>query len=240
MKKEDIVPGDWYRILFGETPAEFLLEVLMRTLLMYVFLLVIVRMMGKRMVGQLTISELAVMITLGAIVSPGMQMPQTGLLLCIMILVCALIFQRSINWLEYKSEKFEKASQGELSIMVTGGVMQLGAMAEAKISRQQLFASLRNSNIYNLGEIDRVYLEACGVFSIYKRSNPEPGLLLFPQDDPSINKFFQNISDGMLVCVHCGKAVPESRHTDSCPVCQSRSWAQASLSSASKTITEEK
>ena len=55
MKKEDIIPGDFYRILFGETPAIFLFEVLLRTLLLYIALLVVVRVMGKRMGGQLTI-----------------------------------------------------------------------------------------------------------------------------------------------------------------------------------------
>lgn len=102
MRKQDIAAGDFYRILFGETPEIFLLEVLLRTLFMYVALLVVVRLMGKRMGGQLTISELAVMVTLGAIVSPGMQMPQTGLLLCLVILLCALIFQRGTNWLEFR------------------------------------------------------------------------------------------------------------------------------------------
>ena len=99
MKKEDIEPWDWPRILFGQAPPEFLLEVFMRTALIYIALLIIVRLMGKRMGGQLTISEMAVMVTLGAIVSPAMQIPQLGILLGIMILVCALIFQRSLNYL---------------------------------------------------------------------------------------------------------------------------------------------
>ncbi len=82
MEKREIKLDDTGRILFGEAPAEFLLEVLIRTLIIYVALLVTVRLMGKRMVGQLTISEMSVMLTLGAIVSPGMQAPATRLLHC--------------------------------------------------------------------------------------------------------------------------------------------------------------
>jgi hypothetical protein len=51
MKKEDIIPWDWQRILFGQAPPEFLLEVLMRTSIIYIALLIIVRLMGKRMGG---------------------------------------------------------------------------------------------------------------------------------------------------------------------------------------------
>ena len=80
MKKEEIHRGDWHRILIGTAPTEFLLEVLIRTIIIYLFLLVTLRLMGKRMGGQLTISELAVMLTLGAIVSVAMQIPEKGLL----------------------------------------------------------------------------------------------------------------------------------------------------------------
>jgi hypothetical protein len=44
MKKEDIHLGDLARILFGEAPPLFLLEVFVRTLIVYVFLLYILRM----------------------------------------------------------------------------------------------------------------------------------------------------------------------------------------------------
>ncbi|MHA4740454.1 YetF domain-containing protein [Dyadobacter sp. MSC1_007] len=236
MKKEDIVPGDFYRILFGETPVIFLVEVLLRTLIIYVALLVVVRIMGKRMGGQLTIAELAVMITLGAIVSPGMQMPQTGLLLCMLILICALIFQRGTNWLEFRSQRFEDISQGTITTLVKDGVLQLKEMQQTKISRQQLFAALRSSGVYNLGEVERVYLEACGRFSIYRKNTAGAGLLLFPPDDTEINLFQQKVADGQLVCANCG-ATPDHQNKDErCPVCGADQWGEASIS----TILENK
>jgi uncharacterized membrane protein YcaP (DUF421 family) len=230
MKKDEIIPGDWKRILFGEAPPLFLLEVLIRTFIIYLILLIIVRLMGKRMGGQLTISELAVMITLGAIVSPGMQMPQTGLLLGAMILFCALLFQRGLTMAEYKSAKFEDMSQGSVSILVKDGVMQLDEMAKTKVSRQQLFSALRGEKIFNMGELDRVYLEACGIFTIYKKKQPVPGLILFPPDDKEINCFSQQICEGRQVCLHCGKSLPEQGATGPCPVCNSQHWQQASVS----------
>ncbi|MCZ4501113.1 MAG: hypothetical protein JWQ74_3670, partial [Marmoricola sp.] len=158
MKKEDIDPLDWHRILFGEAPVEFLVEVFVRTFIIYMALLIIVRLMGKRMSGQLTISELSLMVTMGAIVAPAMQIPQLGVLLGIMILVCALIFQRTLYHFESKSQKFEEISQGTVSTLVENGIIQLDSMDEAKISKQQLFTALRNKNVFNLGEVSRVYM----------------------------------------------------------------------------------
>ena len=236
MKKQDIIPGDWYRILFGETPVVFLAEILIRTFIMYIILLVIVRFMGKRMGGQLTISELAVMITLGAIVSPGMRRPQTGILLSIMILICALVFQRGINLLEYKSERFERASQGTLSILVKNGVMQMDELKQTKVSRQQLFAALRNKEVFNLGDVDRVYLEACGLFSIYTSTGPRPGLLLFPPDDRSIATYRQITLGNKIVCANCGAVPDRPDRAQPCPECGARQWGSASISNPNQPV----
>lgn len=237
MKKQDIMPGDWYRILFGETPAIFLVEILLRTIIMYAVLLVTVRMMGKRTGGQLTISELAVMITLGAIVSPGMQMPQTGILLCAMILLCVLLLQRGLNLLEYKNGRFEQLSQGTLSILVRNGVMQLDEMRRTKISRQQLFTALRNKGIYNLGDVDRVYLEACGLFSVYSRAVPGPGLLLFPPGDQTIAGFDQTIIENRIVCANCGLVSDVPDHTQQCPECGAVQWGSVNITRSNQPAT---
>jgi uncharacterized membrane protein YcaP (DUF421 family) len=54
-----------HRLLLGDYPWWFLLEVLLRSWLIYIVLFITMRLMGKRMAAQLSISELAVMITLG-------------------------------------------------------------------------------------------------------------------------------------------------------------------------------
>jgi uncharacterized membrane protein YcaP (DUF421 family) len=238
MKKEEIKFGDWERVLLGEAPLEFLVEVLIRTLIIYLALLVIIRLMGKRMGGQLTISELAVMVTLGAIVSPAMQIPQIGLLMGIMILVCALLFKRGINFLEYKNKKFEKMSQGKLSILVKNGTMELHEMEKTRVSRQQLFSALRNENIFNLGEVDRVYLEASGIFSIYQKKNPSPGLALFPPDDNAIDCYAQEVTFHSRACTHCGNVCSEDQAHQPCGVCGSGSWTRATCTDQQITLEQ--
>jgi len=230
MKKEDIQPWDWQRILFGQAPPEFLLEVFMRTLIVYIVLMVIVRMMGKRMGGQLTISELAVMVTLGAIVAPAMQIPQLGVLLGIMILICALIFQRGLNHAEFKSDKFENISQGQTQLLIRNGIIQLDQMIDAKISRQQLFSALRNEKVFNLGDVGRVYIEACGIFSIYKKDKPSIGLPIYPPTDDSINSYAQQTVEHSSVCMNCGKVIRLHEDARKCEVCGDENWMPATVS----------
>src|ERR1700712_3101807 len=128
MKKEDIHLGDLSRLLLGEAPPVFLLEVFIRTLVVYVFLLFILRWLGKRMSGQLTIMELSVMLTLGAIVSASMQLPDHGILAGALLLLCALSFQRGISYLGIISTKFEELTQGKPGMLVKDGILQIKTM----------------------------------------------------------------------------------------------------------------
>ena len=133
MKQEEIHWGDWHRILFGTAPPSFLIEVFVRTMIVYLLLLVTLRLLGKRMGGQLTISELAVMLTLGAIISVPMQMPDRGLLQGLIVLVCAVIFQRGLNYFALKSRTVERITQGTESLLVADGVIAVDRLASMKI-----------------------------------------------------------------------------------------------------------
>src|SRR6195952_1096874 len=93
MDQQNIRLSDWQRILLGDAPPSFLLEVFGRAVVLYVLLLLALRVLGKRMNGQLTITEMTVMIALGAIMGGAMQMPDRGLLHGAAALLLAIIFQ---------------------------------------------------------------------------------------------------------------------------------------------------
>ncbi|SOD79343.1 DUF421 domain-containing protein [Spirosoma fluviale] len=227
MKKEAIHLEDWQRILLGDAPAEFLLEVFIRTSLIYLILLVVMRLLGKRMNGQLTNLELAVMLTMGAIIAPAMQLPDRGLLSGVLALLCALIFQRGTNWLGIKSSKTEKIIQGTATVLVKDGIFQLEQMVSNRMSHQQVFAALRSENVYNLGDVKRLYLEAYGMFSIYRDENGKPGLSVLEPSDDEIHSIHEQPETETLACTNCGNTMPAQSQPGPCSVCQTNNWVTA-------------
>ncbi|WP_128546643.1 DUF421 domain-containing protein [Larkinella soli] len=227
MKKEEIHFDDWKRILLGNNPPEFLIEVFFRSLLILLFFLVIVRLLGKRMNGQLTLTEMAVMLTLGAIISPIMQLPDRGILLGVMVLVCALSFQRQLTRLDFKSKRVEEITQGKESLLIEDGVLQLEAMERARISKQQLFAVLRSHKIFNVNKVERLYIEACGLFSIYTAEDEKPGLSAFPDTDPEVHSLQPAAAPAVVACMNCGNTEQMEDQKTPCPVCQEVEWTQA-------------
>lgn len=224
MKKEDIHLTDLRRILLGDAPWIFMLEVFMRTLIIYLALLLVLRLLGKRMNGQLTITEFAVMVTLGGIVSPIMQLADRGILVGFTSLVCVLVFLRGINWLAFKYKKVEMVTQGDVSMLVKDGVLELDKLEASHISKEQIFAALRSSNIYHLGQIRRVYLEASGSFSIFKRKEPQPGMSVLPDQDDELRLAHPH-NEEFVACCKCGNvARKEEVQNKACAVCMNQEW----------------
>jgi uncharacterized membrane protein YcaP (DUF421 family) len=105
MNKEEIHLYDIQRILFGNAPVSFLLETLIRTFIVYAVLIIVLRIMGSRMSGQLTITELAIMLMLGAIVSSAVEMPDKGILWGVAALIVILLLQQGLTYWTTKMKK---------------------------------------------------------------------------------------------------------------------------------------
>jgi uncharacterized membrane protein YcaP (DUF421 family) len=225
MKPEEIRLDDWQRILFGNISPLFLVEVFIRTLIMYLLLLAVVRWLGKRMSGQLTIIEMTVMITLGAIVSVPMQMPDRGLLQGVLILLVALGLHRGINHLAFFSPKTNAVLQGKPTLVVKNGVIQLNEMQEVRISKQQLFSELRTKNVSHLGVVKRMYLEAAGSFSILHLKEPLQGLPVFPPNDDGILTVQKYSDEPLWACQNCGCLAPVDRQP--CKICSENLFIKA-------------
>jgi uncharacterized membrane protein YcaP (DUF421 family) len=227
MKKFEMHLTDWQRILFGQAPPIFLLEVFVRTLILYIFLLFILRWLGKRMSGQVTILEMIVMLVLGAVISVGMQVPDRGITLSMFGLFCTLVFQQGVSWLGTKSAKVEQLTQGTISTLVKDGMLELDEMRRCRITRQQLFSKLRNKGIYSLGDVRRVYLETCGLFSTIKRDQPEAGLPTLPPGDLRIIELLER--NGEMACCVCGQTCKMQTSSEKCARCGSGSWTEAAV-----------
>lgn len=227
MEKEDIHLNDVKRILIGESPAEFLIEVFVRTLIVYFFCLILIRLLGKRMSGQISITEMAIMLLLGAIISVPVQFAERGILQGLLLLTGTLLLYNGVNWWGFKHEKAEARLQGKATMLVKDSTLQLDAMKQARVSEHQLFAVLRSKNYENLGKVKRVYLEACGMFSIYDQEEEKPGLVLFPHMDPKAIAAKMDRVENEWACINCGSTSKSTPMPKKCGKCQQHEFVQA-------------
>ena len=226
MKPEDIHLWDLKRIMLGEAPGEFMLEVLIRTIIMFLALLIVFRLLGKRMNAQLTVTEMGVMITLGAIISVPAQIPDRGLVVGLAALLTALALQRGLNYWAVRQRPVEVSLHGDASLLVKDGVLQTEQLIKSSISHEQLFAQLRTHDVLHLGQVRRVYHEGGGHFSVFQLPQPRPGLSVLPLKDQKLHGE-EARAEGLQACLHCATVVDTRKTQGACPTCGQQQWTYA-------------
>lgn len=229
MKPEDFKLSDFQRILIGEIPAAFFIELIFRALIIYILLIVSMRLMGKRMSAQISRNEMAAVTSLAAAVGIPLMNPDRGLLPPVIITIVIVLFTNFVSNRTARNEKFESLTQDDYGVLVADGVLNLPVMERTRVTRERLFAQLRMMNKTHLGMIKRLYFEANGVFSLVDEPNPQPGLSVLPDDiDPEFGERKLRKTDE-FVCKSCGKvaegliAMSRSR----CPNCKAIDWGFA-------------
>lgn len=200
----EISLGDWDRIIFGEGLDErFILEIILRTVFVYVLLVVSMRLMGKRMASQLSRLEMVSLVSLAAAIGIPVLGTREGLLPAVIIAGFVVLCQYFISSYNLRNPTLEKRIEGDLEILVKDGVFQLDAMARNSISRERLLAQLRSKGLIHTGEVKRLYLEANGSFSLVKADDPTPGLVIIPGYD---KEFCMEATEKSTqhVCAYCG------------------------------------
>jgi uncharacterized membrane protein YcaP (DUF421 family) len=110
MKPEEIKLNDWMRIVFGNVPAEFYIELVIRGFLIYLMLMVSMRLLGKRMSGQVSRIELATLVALASAIGVPMLSPINGILPAFIIAIIIVGISRLLSFLIIKNEKFENVA----------------------------------------------------------------------------------------------------------------------------------
>jgi uncharacterized membrane protein YcaP (DUF421 family) len=215
MDKEDIRLDDWDRILFGQGTPLYLLEVVVRVAIVYLMILLAMRFLGKRMIAEVGRADVVARVSLAAAVGLPIQRPGRGLLVAAVIVVIIVLVSRYLNWITTKKERFEKSFQGIYSPLVIDGVLDKKRIDDARITREEVFAALRAEDIRHLGQVERLYMEADGKFSLVETEASKPGLCVIPHYDNLMrNRQEQTDCD---VCAECGK--PWEHSSASCANC---------------------
>ena len=225
MKKYQIHLEDWQRILIGDVPGAFYIEVIIRAILIYIILIASMRIMGRRMASQLSRIEMAAMVSLAAAIGVPLQAPDRGLLPAIIIAVIVVSTERAISYFASKNEKFEEVTQDDIDVLVEDSVLKVDRMKRTRITKDRLCAHLRSKGLTHLGAVKRLYLEANGKFSLVTNDDPKPGLNILPQWDVDFVK--ELVVTNVEVCSNCGKRRLDVDTEEKCSNCGESSWDKA-------------
>lgn len=148
--------------------------IFIRTLIIYIFVLIALRLMGKREIGQLQPYELVVTIMIADLASVPMQDVSIPILQGIIPILALVVGQIVISFLNLKSGVMRRIICGKPTIMIEKGKIVEKSLKNQKYTINGLLTQLRVAGYSNLKNIDYAILETSGAISVIPKNKAMP------------------------------------------------------------------
>ena len=148
--------------------GRILIEVAVRTLTIYLFVLVGVRLSGKREVGQMTPFDLTLLLLLSNAVQNAMTGPDTSLTGGMVAAGTLLVLNKVVAEAAGFNRRFRKLVQGQPSLLVHNGSAIESHMAREHVTMDELQCAFREHGITTIKDVALAVLEVDGTISVLK------------------------------------------------------------------------
>ena len=184
----------------GEDRGEGMFTSYWRTLLIYLVLIVVIRLMGKRQIGQMEPSEFVVTMFVANLASILMEDVELPLYAGLIPIGTVLGLELVLAGLSMRSIKIRKLLCGKPVILIENGKIIQGNLRKTRVTLDELTGHLREKDVLDLSSVQYAILETNGNLSVfpYPKEKPasakEAGIQAKPQYFP-----ITIISDGNLM-----------------------------------------
>lgn len=143
-----------------------MITIFIRTLIIYVVLIGVMRIMGKRQVGELEVSDLVTTLILSEIATAPIADHNIPIIHAVIPIITLLSTEVIISVLITKSSKFKSLFGGRPSIIIKDGVLDQKELKNNRLSVDEILSELRQSDATNISDVKYAILEHNGRFSI--------------------------------------------------------------------------
>lgn len=170
--QESMQAFDWYRIFLGNLSPLFILEIAFRTAFMYLFTVLMARMIGKRGMAQLTPFEFIIVIVLGSATGDPMLYPNVPLIYGMAIVTTIVLMEKIYAFFSQKYGAIERFIESKPTLLISKGAIVKKNLEEVAYSKENLMMQLREHGIDDIGRVKEAYLEPSGSLSLFTYDKP--------------------------------------------------------------------
>ena len=141
-------------------------EFIVRGVVIYVFLLALLRVTGKRQISQMSPFDLVLLLILSNAVQNSMNAGDNSLVGGIISATTLVALNYGIGILTYRSKRMERLVEGRAQLIVHDGKVFEDVMRGASITREELETMLREAGFFALKDVRLAVLETNGKISV--------------------------------------------------------------------------
>lgn len=145
-----------------------------RTIIMYFFVVLTLRLLGKRQIGELEPSELVVTIVISEVAAMPIQDTSESLVNSLVVIFLLLILEVLLSFGAYKSFAARKLFYGTPSVFYEKGIINQREMKKQRFNLNDLMECVRNTGATSLSEVDFVIMETNGNVSVIPKTEHRP------------------------------------------------------------------
>lgn len=142
-----------------------------RSIILYIIVLIVMRLMGKREIGQLQPFELAIAILIADLAAVPMSDPGIPINNGIIPILGLLVMHLLISVINLKSNVIREIVCGKPSILIYRGRINEKALKKERITVNELQERLRAVNVIKLSDVEYAILETSGQVTVIQKPN---------------------------------------------------------------------
>lgn len=150
------------------------ISIVIKTTVLYFFIVLAYRLMGKKEVGELSIIDLIVTILIAELAAICIEEEKSSILISIVPIVVLVIIQIGLSFLSLKSEKIRNFIDGRPSVIIKNGKVNFSLMTKIRYSLDDLLSQLRDKGIRSLEDVEYAVLENSGTLSVFEKGKDYP------------------------------------------------------------------
>ncbi|WP_133500508.1 DUF421 domain-containing protein [Cognatilysobacter terrigena] len=144
-------------------------ELVARSGLVYVFLIVIIRISGKRQIGQLAPFDLVLLLVLSNAVQNSMNGGDNSLAGGLISATTLIALNYLVGFATFKSKRIEAIVEGRPQLIIHNGKLYKDVMARMHLTDHELQSALRQAGCTCVDDVHSAVLENNGVLSVTRR-----------------------------------------------------------------------
>ena len=144
-------------------------ELIFRSVLVYLFLIVVLRLTGKRQVGQLAPFDLVLLLVLSNAVQNSMNGGDNSLTGGLISAATLIVLNYTVGFATFRNKKLEALVEGRPQVLIHNGKLFEEVLASSQLTRHELNSALRQSGCTCVEEVHTAILENNGSISVSTR-----------------------------------------------------------------------
>ena len=159
--------------------------IMLRTVFMYLFVFLIIRLMGKREIGKLSVFDMVISIMIAEIAVISIESTERSMWVTIGPIAILVAIQLAISHITLRNRKIRLWFDGQPSVLIRDGKLNWREMRRQRYNLDDLMTQLRENRVPNVGDIELAVLESNGKLSVIPKEGER---LATSQAAPSARK----------------------------------------------------